>query len=124
MTTPSKINLAEAFSRFDDAWNPRILGDVNAAQVKVAKFRGAFDWHHHETEDELFLVVSGRMRMGFRGRDVDLESGELIIVPAGVEHRPQALSEEAHVLIFEPATTLNTGTEETGRTRRDLERLD
>ncbi|MBR0553218.1 cupin domain-containing protein [Stakelama marina] len=121
---PKKINLADAFSRFDDAWNPRILGDVNDAQVKVAKFRGAFDWHHHDDEDEMFLVVSGRMRMGLRDGDIDLDAGELIVVPAGVEHRPEALGGECHVLMFEPATTLNTGTEESERTRRDLERLD
>jgi mannose-6-phosphate isomerase-like protein (cupin superfamily) len=119
-----KINLAEAFSRFSDPWSPKIVGDVNDAQVKVVKLEGAFDWHRHEEEDELFLVVEGRMRMGFRTGDVDLGPGELIIVPRGVEHCPEALSAECHVLLFEPKTTLNTGNVESERTVRDLDRLD
>lgn len=120
---PEKVNLAEAFGRFSDHWSPKIVGEVNAAQVKLAKFAGAFDWHHHEVEDELFLVIAGRLRMGFRDRDVDLGPGEFIIVPHGVEHRPEAPDGECHVVLIEPATTLNTGNVVTARTVRDLERL-
>ena len=118
-----KINLAEAFSRFDDAWNPRILGDVNQFQVKIARMRGVFEWHAHALEDEVFLVIAGRLRMELRDRVIDLEPGEMLIVPHGTEHRPQALGEECQVLLFEPATTLNTGTLRSERTRDVLERI-
>ncbi|WP_431861201.1 cupin domain-containing protein [Azospirillum sp.] len=118
-----KVNLAEAFRCFSDHWSPRVAGDINAFQVKLVKLKGAFDWHHHEAEDELFLVVAGRMRMGFRDRTIDLDPGEFIIVPHGVEHRPEALTDECHVLLLEPNTTLNTGTVETGRTVRELQRI-
>ena len=118
-----KINLAEAFARFSDHWSPKVLGDVNDAQVKAVKLEGAFEWHHHDAEDELFLVVEGRMRMGLRTGDIDLGQGELIIVPRGVEHRPEALGGECHVLLFEPKTTLNTGNVESERTVRELDRL-
>lgn len=118
-----KVNLAEAFSTFSEAWSPRVAGDINDAQIKLAKFRGPFHWHHHEDEDELFLVVQGRLRMGFRDRNVDLEPGEFIIVPKRVEHRPEALSEECHVVLLEPNTTLNTGNVENERTVRDLQRI-
>ena len=113
-----KINLAQKLSLIDDHWNPRIAGELNGQMVKLVKFQGPFTWHHHETEDEMFLVVKGRFRMEFREageeksplkqRDVWLEEGEFIIVPRGVEHRPVA-DEEAEVLLFEPASTLNTG---------------
>ena len=119
----TKVNLAQAFATFQDPWNPRVAGEINGFQVKLVKLAGAFDWHHHEVEDELFLVVSGRMRMGFRDRDVDLDPGEFIIVPHGVEHRPEALSEPCEVLLLEPASTLNTGNVETERTRRTLDRI-
>ncbi len=119
----SKINLADAFSKIPDYWSPRVAGDINDFQVKLAKFEGAFDWHCHEAEDELFLVVKGRLRMGLRDGDVDLEEGEFIIVPHGTEHKPEALSDECHVLMLEPKTTLNTGTEVTERTVADPERL-
>lgn len=119
-----KINLAEAFARFSDHWSPKVLGDVNDAQVKAVKLKGAFEWHRHEDEDELFLVVAGRMRMGLRTGDLELGPGELVIVPRGVEHRPEAASEECHVLLFEPKTTLNTGNVESERTVRALDRLD
>lgn len=119
-----KINLAAAFAAFDDSWNPRIAGAVNDSLVKVVKLSGAFDWHHHETEDEMFLVVAGRLRMRLRDGDVDLDPGEFLIVPRGVEHCPEALVEPCHVMLVEPGTTLNTGTMVTERTRRDLERLD
>lgn len=118
-----KVNLADAFARFQDPWNPRIAGQVNDMAIKVVKLEGAFDWHHHESEDEMFLVVSGRLRMKLRTGDIDLDPGELLIVPAGVEHCPEALETPCHVLLVEPATTLNTGTEVTERTRAELERL-
>ena len=118
-----KVNLADAFSTISDAWSPRIAGDINDMQVKIAKFEGQFDWHHHEAEDELFLVIKGKLRMGLRDGDVDLEEGEMIIVPHGVEHRPESLSDECHVLMLEPATTLNTGTEQSARTISDPARL-
>ncbi|HEX8644970.1 MAG TPA: cupin domain-containing protein [Allosphingosinicella sp.] len=119
-----KINLADAFGRFSDHWSPKVVGDVNDAQVKLVKLAGAFEWHRHEAEDELFLVVEGRMRMGLaEEEDIDLGPGELIIVPRGVEHRPESLTEECHVLLFEPKTTLNTGNVESERTVRELDRL-
>ncbi|MES2441969.1 MAG: cupin domain-containing protein [Pseudomonadota bacterium] len=118
-----KVNLAQAFARFQDPWNPRIAGEVNDTAVKLVKLEGAFDWHHHETEDELFLVVAGRLRMKLRDRDIDLDPGEFLVVPHGVEHCPEALVEPCHVLLVEPATTLNTGNVVTARTRAELERL-
>jgi mannose-6-phosphate isomerase-like protein (cupin superfamily) len=117
-----KINLAQAFARFSDRWNPRIAAEVNDVQVKLAKLEGEFVWHSHEAEDELFLVVKGRLRMRFRDGDVLLEEGEMLVVPRGVEHCPVAEG-ECHVLLVEPRTTLNTGDVEDARTRRDLERL-
>jgi mannose-6-phosphate isomerase-like protein (cupin superfamily) len=118
-----KVNLAQAFASFSDHWNPRIAGEVGDFQVKLAKLKGCFHWHHHEREDELFLVVEGRLRMGFRDRAVDLGPGEFIIVPRGVEHLPEALTEECHVMLLEPGTTLNTGNIENERTRRALDRI-
>jgi mannose-6-phosphate isomerase-like protein (cupin superfamily) len=114
-----KINLSQKLSLIKDHWNPRIIGELNGQYLKLVKFQGPFTWHHHETEDEMFLVVKGRFRMEFREcsaetsephgrRDVWLEEGEFIIVPRGMEHRPVA-DEEAEVLLFEPASTLNTG---------------
>jgi len=105
---PERVSLAPAFARITDHWNPRIVADLNGQQVKVVKFQGAFEWHHHEAEDELFLVVRGRFRMELRTGNVELGEGELIVIPRGVEHRPVA-DEEVEVLLFEPATTLNTG---------------
>lgn len=118
-----KINLAEKFARITDHWNPRIVGDLNGQHVKLVKFQGEFVWHHHDEEDELFLVVQGRFRMEFRDRHVELGEGELLIVPRGVEHRPVAV-EEVSVLLFEPAGTLNTGSAPAeARTRTRLEHL-
>jgi mannose-6-phosphate isomerase-like protein (cupin superfamily) len=104
----TKISLTDKLSQFSDHYNPRIVGELNGQQVKLVKFLGEFIWHHHEHEDELFLVVSGRFTMEFRDRNIALEEGEFLIVPRGVEHRPVA-EHEVHVLLFEPATTLNTG---------------
>ncbi len=103
-----KVNLGAKLARLDDRWSPRIVGELNGQHVKLVKFLGEFVWHHHEHEDELFLVVKGRFRMEFRDRHIWIEEGELIIVPRKVEHRPVA-EEEAHVLLFEPVSTLNTG---------------
>jgi len=98
----NKVNIAERLTRFHEPWQPKIVGELNGQHVKLVKFQGAFVWHHHEQEDELFLVAKGRFRMEFRDRQVWLEEGEFLIVPHGVEHRPVA-DEEAHVLLFEPA---------------------
>lgn len=103
-----KVNLTQKLSLFHDHWRPRIVGELNGQHVKLVKFQGPFTWHHHDNEDEMFFVVKGRFRMEFRDRHVWLEEGEFLIVPRGVEHRPVA-EEEAQVLLFEPATTLNTG---------------
>ncbi len=117
-----KVNLAEKFARFTAHWQPKIVGELNGQQVKLAKFAGPFEWHRHEREDELFLVVRGRFRMEFRDRDIELEAGEFLIVPRGVEHRPVA-DAEVEVLLFEPAGTLNTGNVRSERTLEQLERL-
>ena len=103
-----KINLADKLGRFSEHWSPKIVAALNGQHVKLVKFRGEFVWHHHEHEDELFLVVRGRFRMEFRDRTVELREGELLVVPRGVEHRPVA-DEEVSVLLFEPAATVNTG---------------
>lgn len=117
-----KVNLGEKLALFSEHWSPRVAGELNGQQVKLVKFQGAFTWHHHEHEDELFLVVKGRFRMELRDRSIDLEEGEFLIVPRGVEHRPVA-DEEVHVLLFEPVTTLNTGNVEDERTLRELQRV-
>jgi mannose-6-phosphate isomerase-like protein (cupin superfamily) len=106
--TIEKVNIKEKFALFDEHWSPKIVGELNGQHVKLVKLHGEFVWHHHEQEDELFLVLSGRLRMDFRDRRVWVEQGEFIIMPRGVEHRPVA-EEEVHVMLFEPATTLNTG---------------
>lgn len=117
-----KVNLGEKLALFSQHWSPRIVGELNGQHVKLVKFQGPFTWHHHEDEDELFLVVKGRFRMELRDRSIDLEEGEFLIVPRGVEHRPVA-EEEVHVLLFEPATTLNTGNVENERTVREPRRI-
>jgi mannose-6-phosphate isomerase-like protein (cupin superfamily) len=117
-----KVNLRDKLALFSQHWQPKIVGELNGQQVKLVKFQGPFVWHHHDGEDELFLVVKGRFRMEFRDRHVWLEEGEFLIVPRGVEHRPVA-DEEAHVLLFEPATTLNTGNVQNERTLPHLERI-
>jgi mannose-6-phosphate isomerase-like protein (cupin superfamily) len=122
MQPAEKINLAAKLARFSDHWSPKVIADLNGQQVKLVKFQGEFVWHHHQTEDELFLVLDGRFRMDFRDRQVWLETGEMIVVPRGVEHRPFA-EEEVSVLLFEPASTLNTGDVIERRTVERLERL-
>lgn len=103
-----KVNLTEGFSRIAEHWRPRVVAELNGQEVKLVKFQGPFIWHQHDDEDELFLVMKGRFRMEFRDRSVDLEEGELMVVPHGVEHRPVADS-EVEVLVFEPKGVLNTG---------------
>jgi mannose-6-phosphate isomerase-like protein (cupin superfamily) len=117
-----KINLAEKLALFNTHWDPKIVGELNGQQVKLVKFQGAFVWHQHAQEDELFLVVKGQFDMEFRDRRVRLNEGELIIVPRGVEHRPVA-EQEVHVLLFEPASTRNTGDVQSALTVADPERL-
>lgn len=108
LMTPDRISLDEKFASFSDHWQPRIIGELNGQHVKVAKVRGEFMWHHHEHEDELFLVHRGTLRLEFRDRTVTLGPGEMLIVPRGVEHRPVA-DDEVELVLFEPAGTLNTG---------------
>ncbi|MEE8199290.1 MAG: cupin domain-containing protein [Thermoplasmata archaeon] len=109
------VNLAEKLASFEEYWKPKIVAEVNDAYVKLVKVKGEFVWHRHETEDELFLVVKGRMHLQTREGDVSLEAGELAVVPRGTEHRPVA-EEEAHVLLIEPKSTLNTGNVQDERT--------
>jgi mannose-6-phosphate isomerase-like protein (cupin superfamily) len=116
------VNLNEKLSRVNEPWSPKIVGELNDTYVKVVKLTGEFVWHHHDDEDELFLVVKGRLRMRFRDREVAVLPGEFIIVPKGVEHMPVA-DEEVHVVLIEPKTTLNTGNVRNERTLVELERL-
>ena len=102
------VNIAQKFSLFDDYWKPRIVGELNDSYVKLTKLKGEFIWHHHEKEDELFLVVKGRLLIKLRDRDVWLEEGEFVIVPKGVEHKPFA-ERECKAMLVEPAGTVNTG---------------
>ncbi|MEJ8801373.1 cupin domain-containing protein [Pontibacter sp. H249] len=123
MQSIDKVNLVEKFSLINDYWNPRIAGELNGQQVKLAKFKGEFEWHHHEHEDEFFLVVSGQFEMHLRDKVVVLDPGECIVIPRGVEHKPVA-PVEADVLMFEPASTVNTGNlQNSERTKTDLEKL-
>jgi mannose-6-phosphate isomerase-like protein (cupin superfamily) len=117
-----KVNLAEKFGLFSEPYQPKIVGELNDHQVKVVKILGDFVWHHHANEDEMFLVVRGRMRMGLRDGDVELSEGEAYIVPKGVEHKPSA-DEECWVVLIEPGTTLNTGNVIGERTVAELERI-
>jgi len=121
---PRKIKLVEAAdAKITKVFDPHIAGDVNDAQVKIAKFGDVFDWHAHDNEDEAFLVLRGRIAIDFRDGTVELGSGEFIVVPRGVEHRPRSLTAEPVVLMFEPATTLNTGNAKSDLTVADLKRL-
>ncbi len=117
-----KINLSEKFSLINDHWNPRIAGELNGQQVKLVKFKGPFEWHHHENEDELFYVAKGSFDMEFRDKTITVKAGEFLIVPRMVEHRPNA-KEEVEVMLFEPESTLNTGNIETERTVRELKKI-
>jgi len=119
---PQKVSLSEKFSHFSEYWQPKIAGEVNDAYVKLVKFQGEFVWHHHDHEDELFLVVKGRMLMKLRTGDVWVNEGEFIVIPRGMEHMPAA-PEECHVVLLEPKSTLNTGNVRNERTLPELERI-
>ena len=116
------MNLADKFSKFQDHFNPRVLGEINDFVVKAVKLKGEFIWHHHDHEDEMFLVVKGTLRMKFRTHEAVVREGEFVIVPHGVEHMPVA-EEEAHIILLEPKTTLNTGNIVNERTVSQLERI-
>jgi mannose-6-phosphate isomerase-like protein (cupin superfamily) len=117
-----KVNIAEKLALFNDHWKPRIVAELNGQHVKLGKFAGSFVWHKHENEDEMFLVVRGSFRMEFRDQTLELTQGEFIVVPRGVEHRPVA-DREVEVMLFEPASTLNTGNVRDERTVEKLERI-
>ncbi len=117
-----KVSLAAKLATFTAHWSPKIVAELNGQHVKVVKFQGPFDWHHHEQEDELFLVLKGRFVMELRDRSIPLAEGELLVIPRGVEHRPVA-EEEVHVLLLEPAGTLNTGNVTTAKTVAEPERI-
>jgi len=117
-----KVNLTSKFASFSEHWTPKIVGELNGQHVKIVKFVGEFVWHHHDHEDEMFLVHRGRFRMELRDREIELRAGDFLIVPRGVEHRPVA-DEEVEVVLFEPAGTLNTGNVQSERTVADPARL-
>lgn len=117
-----KVKLAEKLAQFGDHWNPRVVGELNGQEVKLVKLKGPFVWHHHEDEDEMFLVLKGTLKMEFRDHTETVGPQEFIIIPRGVEHRPVA-EEEVEVMLFEPAGTLNTGNVREDRTRDRLEKL-
>ena len=116
------VNLHDKFSRFSDYCNPRVIGEVNDCHVKAVKLKGEFIWHHHDNEDELFLVVKGTLRMKFRDREAVVREGEFVVVPKGVAHCPVA-DEEVHIVLIEPKSTLNTGNVTNERTVAQLERI-
>ena len=116
------VNVAQKFNLFQDYWRPKIIGELNDAYIKAVKLKGEFIWHHHEAEDELFLVVKGRLLIKLRDRDLCLNEGEFVVIPKGVEHLPIA-EEETHVLLLEPKSTLNTGNVQNDHTVAELERL-
>jgi len=116
----NKVNIAEKFSAFTEYWSPKIAGELNGQQVKLVKFKGPFIWHYHEHEDELFYVVKGSFTMEFRDKNVEINEGEFIIVPKGVEHKPDA-KDEVWIMLFEPASTLNTGNTENELTKKELD---
>lgn len=120
--TMEKVTLSEKLALINDHWNPRIAGELNGQQIKLVKFKGEFTWHHHEKEDELFYVVKGSFDMHFRDKVVTVYEGEFIIVPRNTEHKPVA-ENEVEVMLFEPATTLNTGNVENELTRKNLDTI-
>ena len=117
-----KINPSDKLDLINEYWSPKIVGELNGQVVKLAKLKGEFVWHHHADEDELFMVLNGRLLIQFRDREVALEEGEILIIPRGVEHRPVA-AEEVAILLFEPAGTLNTGSTRSELTRETLEKI-
>ncbi|WP_221090313.1 cupin domain-containing protein [Deinococcus aquaedulcis] len=123
MSVPPVVNLNAKFGLFSEHWSPKVVAELNGQQVKLAKISGEFQWHHHEHEDELFFVVRGTLRLKFRDGDAVLHEGDLLVVPRGVEHLPVAETEETWIMMFEPASTLNTGNVTSERTVAQLERL-
>ena len=121
-TIMKKINISQKLAQFNDHWNPRIIGELNKQHVKLAKIKGEFIWHKHDDEDEMFLVLKGTLKIEFRDRTETIQENEIIIVPKGVEHKPIA-EEEVSIMLFEPATTINTGALENERTRKNLESI-
>lgn len=117
-----KVNIREKLALFSDHWSPKVIAELNGQAVKAVKLLGEFVWHHHDEEDELFLVIEGQLRMEFRDRTVLVNPGEFIVVPHGVEHRPVA-EQEVHLLLFEPLETVNTGNVVEARTRENLDRI-
>lgn len=117
-----KVSLAEKFSLFSEYWSPKIVGELNGQQVKLAKFKGEFVWHKHDAEDEMFFVVEGSLKIEFRDKTVTVNKDEFLVVPRGVEHKPVADS-EVLVMLFEPASTLNTGDVKNERTKHELDRI-
>ena len=117
-----KVNLAEKLALFSEHWSPKVVGELNGQHVKLVKFKGEFVWHKHDNEDEMFFVIKGSFRMEYRDKTITLNENEFVIVPKGVEHRPVA-DEEVCVMLFEPATTLNTGDAESTLTKHTLEHI-
>jgi mannose-6-phosphate isomerase-like protein (cupin superfamily) len=122
MSEPQTVNIADKFGAFSDFWRPKIVGELNDSHVKLVKLSGEFVWHHHEEEDELFLVTKGKLRIRLQDRELMVNEGEFAIIPRGVEHQPVA-DEEVHVMLIEPKSTLNTGNVVNGRTVRNLDRI-
>jgi mannose-6-phosphate isomerase-like protein (cupin superfamily) len=117
-----KVNLKQKLSLFSDYWSPKIVGELNGQHVKLAKLKGEFVWHKHDNEDELFFVIQGTLKMEFRDKTVVINPNEFLIVPKGVEHRPVA-DEEVSVMLFEPASTINTGDNTGELTKHNLDRI-
>jgi len=117
-----KVNVLQKFGLFTDHWSPKIAGELNGQQVKLVKFKGPFGWHHHDNEDEMFYVIKGSFVMELRDKNIELNEGEFLVIPRGVEHRPNA-TEEVWVMLFEPASTLNTGNTENNFTKMQLETI-
>ena len=116
------VDLKEKFSLFNEYWSPKIAGELNGQYVKLAKLKGEFVWHHHEDEDELFMVVKGKLTIKLKDQDIELQEGQFFIIPRGVEHLPVA-KEECHVILFEPKTVLNTGNTKNQKTVQKLETI-
>lgn len=117
-----KINLSRKFNLFSEHWSPKIVGELNDSYIKVAKLKGEFDWHHHENEDEMFLIIKGCLLIKFRDKEISIDEGELIVIPKGVDHLPVA-AEEVQVMLIEPKETLNTGNVITEKTKQTLDRI-
>lgn len=117
-----KVNIDEKLKLFSDHWNPRIVGELNGQHVKLVKLQGEFVWHKHDIEDELFYVLDGKLKIEFRDKIIELHPNEFIVIPHGVEHKPVA-DEEVSVLLFEPASTVNTGNNESEFTRTNIEKI-